>query len=100
MTGREIIRSLVQDKTCPERMGLFEDFWDDTRAAWELEGLPHGVDLHDYFNYDLQFIDGEWVNTEALVDARAIVEEDDRTYVELNGWGARMRYWKNKPGTP
>jgi uroporphyrinogen decarboxylase len=100
MTGRDVMASLVRDKACPERMGLFEDFWDDTRAAWELEGLPSGVDLHDYFNYDLQFIDGECVNTEALVDARGVVEEDDRTYVQLNGWGARMRYWKNKPGTP
>jgi uroporphyrinogen decarboxylase len=100
MTSREIVRALVQAKSCPERMGLFEDFWDDTQAAWELEGLPKGVDLHDFFNYDLQFIDPDGLNTEALVDARHKVAEDDNTYTEVNGWGARMRYWKNKPGTP
>jgi len=100
VTGREVIASLIRDKTCPERMGLFEDFWDDTQAAWELEGLPRDVDLHDYFNYDLQFIDGDGLNTEAFVDGGRRIAEDDETYTELNGWGARMRYWKHKPGTP
>jgi uroporphyrinogen decarboxylase len=100
MTGREIVRSLVRAKSCPERMGLFEDFWDDTQAAWEQEGLPRGVDLHDYFNYDLQFINSDWVSTEPFLNARRTIAEDEVTRTERNGWGAEMRYWKNKPGTP
>ena len=100
MHGREIVNALIRDKTCPERMGLFEDFWPDTQAAWEQEGLPRGVKLYEYFDFDIQYIEEFAINTEALVDGKRIVEEDDRTYVAENGWGARMREWKNRPGTP
>lgn len=100
MNGRNIINALVRDKRCPERMGLGEDFWPDTQAAWEAEGLPRGVRLDEYFDFDFHFIDEFAVNTESRVDGKRVVEEDERTYVEENGWGARMRHWKNRPGTP
>jgi uroporphyrinogen decarboxylase len=100
MRGREVINALIRDKECPARMGLFEDFWPDTQAAWEQEGLPKGVKLHEYFDYDITYIEEFSINTESLVNGKRIVEEDERTYVQENGWGARMREWKNRPGTP
>jgi uroporphyrinogen decarboxylase len=100
MTSREIIRSIVKEKECPERMGLFEHYWPDTQAEWENQGLPKDVNLDDYFNYDIRFVPGSWFETASLVDGKIIIEENEETYIYRNGWGAKMREWKNKPGTP
>jgi uroporphyrinogen decarboxylase len=99
-TSRDIINRLIRDKQCPHRMGLFEHFWDDTQPAWELEGLPKGVDLQEYFDYDIRFIPGAWVRSESIVDQKIVVEETDETIVTINGWGAKLRHWKHKSGTP
>ena len=100
MTSREVVRAIVQDKQCPERMGLQESFWPDLRPVWEKQGLPKDRSYLDYFNLDIHPVGQDWVSTEPFPDATRIVEENDTTYVEENGWGARMRYWKGKSGTP
>lgn len=100
MTSREIIRAIIKDKDCPERMGLYESFWPDLRPAWELQGLPDTGTMADAFDLDIHGINDEWTSTDAFVGGKRVVEEDDTTYVEENGWGARMRYWKGKSGTP
>jgi uroporphyrinogen decarboxylase len=81
-------------------MGLYEHFWDDTQAEWEKQGLPEGVDLIEYFDYDIKPIPGGDIKTEAIVRNSVIVEETDETIVKINGWGAKLRYWKHKSGTP
>ena len=100
MTSREVVTALVRDKECPERMGVHESFWPDLRPTWEREGLPTGASFLDYFDLDIHPVNEEWFSTEPLVGAKHVVAEDDTTYVEENGWGSRMRFWKNKAGTP
>jgi uroporphyrinogen decarboxylase len=100
MTKREIIKSLIKDKVCPERMGLYEHFWEDTPGSWENEGLPKGTDLTEYFDYDIRRIPESWFSTDAIPNFEEVIQEDAETKVILNGWGAKMRYWKGKSGTP
>jgi uroporphyrinogen decarboxylase len=98
--GREIIQAIVGRKECPERMGLFEHYWDDTQAEWEKQGLPPKTDLVAYFDHDIVPVQGSWFNTGSLVGQYKVIEETDETFVYKNEWGATMREWKGKSGTP
>lgn len=100
MTPREVIRVLVKDKDCPERVGHQESFWDDLRQTWEKEGLPHEGRMQELLDLDIIPINEEWTSTDAWVGHKRLVAETETTYVEENGWGAHMRYWKGKSGTP
>jgi len=101
MNSREIINAIVRDKTCPERMGLFEHWWEDTLKAWETEhDFPRDIDPSDHFGFDIRPFDDGFNNTQAIVDQRETIDEDDETIVTKNGWGATLRHWKHKSGTP
>jgi uroporphyrinogen decarboxylase len=100
MTGREVLTAIFKDKRCPERMGAFEWFWQDTQAEWERQGLPARVDLHEYFDLDVREIKGSMFRTTGVPIDDSIVDQDAETVVKRNGWGARHREWRNKPGVP
>jgi uroporphyrinogen decarboxylase len=97
---REIIKAIIKDKVCPERMGLFESFWPDTQEEWEKQGLPRGVDLYNYFDHDIRHIDGSVFFTDAIPGKPVVLEDNEHSVVVRNGWGAVLREWKHKPGTP
>ncbi len=101
MSKRELIKELVKDKKCPERIGLCEHFWPDTQEYWEKhDNLPQGLDLTSYFDYDIRRLPETWFSVDAIPNYEEIIEEDDETKIIVNGWGAKMRYWKGKAGTP
>jgi len=88
------------NKNIAERMGLYEHYWSTTQKKWESQGLPKDVNLGEYFNYDIVSVDGAWFNTQSIVNQNILVEEDDERIVTINGWGAKLRNWKHKDGTP
>ncbi|MBM3293541.1 MAG: hypothetical protein FJY82_03355 [Candidatus Aminicenantes bacterium] len=92
--------AIFRDKSCPERMGVFEWFWQDTPKEWERQGLPPGVDIPEHFDLDVREIKESMFRTTGDPVEDVVVEEDEETVVKLNGWGARHREWKDKPGTP
>ena len=99
--SRDIMTEIIVRKRCPERMGVYEHFWDDTKPEWERrDGLPPGTDLTSYFDYDLRQVGGWCFNHESLIDGGSFVSEDETTKVVINGYGAKMRYWKHRAGTP
>jgi uroporphyrinogen decarboxylase len=100
MTSREVLTAIIRDKECPERMGVHEWFWQDTQRAWEDQGLPRGVDIFDHFDLDVREIQGSFFRTAGIPVDDQIIEEDGETVIKLNGWGARHREWKDKPGAP
>ena len=100
MGGREIIRAIIKEKSCPGRIGVFEEFWQDTQAEWERQGLPPGVDLIDHFDHDFRPIEGSMSNTDPFLDEEERVEAGGETLIRVNGWGARIRVWKDRPGVP
>jgi hypothetical protein len=100
MTSREVLTAIVKDKLCPERMGLHESFWQDTQREWEKQGLPPDVNILDYFNLDVREIQGSLFRTTSIPVDEQVVDEDEDTVVKVNGWGAKFREWKNRPGVP
>jgi uroporphyrinogen decarboxylase len=98
--GREIIEAIVGRKECPERMGLFEHYWDDTLAEWVRQGFPQDSNPVEFFDYDIVPVEGSWFNSAALVGEYKVIDQTDETFVYLNEWGATMREWKGKSGTP
>ena len=100
MTRREILTVICRDKRCPERMGLFEWFWQDTQAAWESEGLPKGVDPVSHFDHDVREIKGSMFRVTGRPVDDVVIEDDGETVIKRNGWGALHREWKAKPGVP
>lgn len=100
MTSREIVTAIVQDKRCPDRVGVFEWFWIDAPREWEKQGLPPGVDIFEHFDLDVREIKGSMFRTTGIPVDDVIVDEEAETVVKRNGWGALHREWKNKPGVP
>lgn len=100
MTSREVLTAIVKDKRCPERMGLHESFWQDTQPEWETQGLPPGVDMLDYFDLDVREIQGSLFRTTSIPIDERIIDQDEQTVIKVNGWGAKFREWKDRPGVP
>jgi uroporphyrinogen decarboxylase len=99
-SSREIVSAIVRDKSCPERMGVFEWFWQDAGAAWISQGLPPGTDLFEHFDLDVREIRGSMFRTTGRPVDDEIVADEAETVIKRNGWGALHREWKNKPGVP
>ena len=101
MTSREIVHTLIKQKTCPERVGVFEEFWQDTQSTWEKQGLPLNTDMIVHFQHDLRPIEGSMSCTDPFLGERELPEEVRQdTVICVNGGGARMRKWKERPGVP
>ena len=100
MTSRERIKAILS-LDIPDRMGLSEDFWPETlRDYWPKEGYPEGTLPADYFGFDLQGVEGSWFHPEPFPGRDETVEETDAWRVSTNGYGATLKKWKHKSGTP
>lgn len=99
MTKREIIKTLLA-KQLPERVGLNESFWPFiVENAWQKQGIAPGTDFVRRFNLDLRST--SWFVAPApRPDLACVVEESDEWIVKRDGWGAAMKTWKHKAGTP
>ncbi len=99
-SSREIVTAILRDKRCPERMGVHEWFWRDTQAEWEKQGLPPGVDILDHFDLDVREVQGSYFRTTGRPVDDVVLKDEGETIVLVDGWGAKRREWKNRPGTP
>jgi len=75
--------------------------WPETRRRWEQEGLPHGVDMYEYFGVEplrIRPIDIEtllWPPIEPK-----LLEETDEFVVEINKRGVKVRNFKDHESMP
>ena len=99
MTKREIIKTLLA-KECPERVGLNESFWPHIiENAWGEQGVEPETDFDKHFNLDLRSI--SWFSVPGpREDLKMVVEESDEWIVNRDTWGASIKTWKHKAGTP
>jgi uroporphyrinogen decarboxylase len=99
MTKREIIKTLLA-KQIPERVGLNEAFWPHIIPnAWQVQGIEPGTDFVTRFDLDLRSI--AWFSAPPpRPDLACVVEESDAWKVTRDGWGATLKHWKEKAGTP
>lgn len=99
MTKREVIKTLLA-KELPDRVGLHEHFWPHiVENAWGEQGVAPKTDFGKRFDLDLNNI--SWFCAPGpRPDLQAVVEETDEWIVKRDGWGASMKTWKHKAGTP
>ncbi|MBN2584606.1 MAG: hypothetical protein JXL80_16200 [Planctomycetes bacterium] len=101
MTSKERIKRLIVDKEPADRIGLYDHYWPETRRDyWVNEGYPEpDVVPTEFFGYDI-------IETWAVNDAGplrgqdGLVEETDEWKVWRDGFGASLKTWKHKSGTP
>lgn len=100
MTSRERIRAILSLEV-PDRMGLHEHMWPETiRDYWVNEGYPEGVPPCDHFGYDIAAVAGTWFDITPVRGQDETVAESDEWRVSKNAWGATLKHWKHKSGTP
>ncbi len=77
-----------------------DGLWGETRAKYVEQGKLR-EDEDDCIHFDMSWRNAGWLNSNAKVPYEEVVlEEDDETRLTLNANGAKLRWWKNKSGTP
>jgi len=100
MTSRERMRAILALEI-PDHMGLFEHYWGETiRDYWSKEGYPEGTSPGEHFGYDLVGVGGTWFDLSPIRGQDITVEETDEWRAAKNSWGATLKHWKSKSGTP
>jgi uroporphyrinogen decarboxylase len=93
LSGRERIKQLLAYKE-PDRIGMWDAFWDDTIINWEEQGLPVGVSPTKHFNMDFvdMYIDASLRLPEKLL------EDNDEFTIREDKHGFVAKQWKGKGG--
>lgn len=99
MKKREIIKSLLAGEI-PERVGIFEQFWPFIcENAWAEQGVPVGTDFVTRFNLDMRHV--SWGPVPGpRPDLVRTIDETDEWKLAQDAWGAQVKLWKHKSGTP
>ena len=99
MTKREIIKTLLS-KQIPERVGLNEHFWPHLiENSWQEQGIAPDTDFIQRFNLDIRSV--SWFNAPGpRPDLVGVVEESEECVIGQDGWGATVKNWKHRAGTP
>jgi uroporphyrinogen decarboxylase len=101
MTSKERMTQLIVNKQPADRVGLYDHYWPETRRDyWVNEGYPEAdLSPSEFFDYDI-------VETWPVPDpgplkgTDGVVEESDEWQIYRNGYGAVLKQWKHKSGTP
>ena len=99
----EVIDNLLRGRPA-ERMGLHDWPWPDTLKKWVGQGYPadaqgRPADFADHFGLDMVGV-GQWINNYPRKEIYELLEETEEWHVHRDGWGAALKYWKHKSGTP
>ncbi|MCL2461504.1 MAG: hypothetical protein FWF44_02475 [Defluviitaleaceae bacterium] len=99
MTSHDRVKSLFAHKK-PDRIGLFEHFWNDTYQKWVSDGkVKDGGDIYELFPYDIGT--AGWPNMAVDIDFPGeVVAEDEDTVTAKDGNGAIFRRHKKHDSTP
>jgi uroporphyrinogen decarboxylase len=102
MTGKERIHNILKRKPV-DRVGVFEEFWQDTLTRWKREGHLPGVedtdDFPEHFGLDME---KPWpFNFVADLDFPGeVVDETEEVILVRNGDGALLRKHKLHDSAP
>ena len=98
MTGQERVTRMLARRD-HDRVPRHDSFWGETIDRWKTEGLcGDSRTVLDLLGNDLHACCWLWPN--AFPGQDELVSEDAETKVVRDGQGKRVRYWKNKSGTP
>ncbi len=102
-TPREVIDNLLRKKNA-DRVGLHDWPWPDTLKGWVKQGYPvdekgEPADFPDHFGLDMLQVQA-YFNNYPRKEIYELVQETDEWHIHRDGWGAQLKLWKNKSGTP
>lgn len=109
-TSQQLINAMLSGGD-PERVGLFEGFWNETLDRWATQGYPTELTIRDgvektvpvdpfqHFHYDIHKTGG-FFDTEPILGFSEVLEETDEWQIVRNGAGAAFKWWKHQSGTP
>ncbi|MCL2816102.1 MAG: hypothetical protein FWD23_16030 [Oscillospiraceae bacterium] len=97
MTGRERISRILRHQPV-DRVGVYEQFWNDTYKKWTAEKKIKAPDeLPERFGFDIMSTGGIDLTAD-IGFGRKVVAQDERTITYLDGNGATFRWQKNREG--
>lgn len=94
MTGRERVIAAIE-RTGPDRVPMFDAFWEDTLTRWHSEGLPVDAAPHEYFSFDI---------TDMGIDSSPrftpeLIGEDNEFYTFRDRFGYVAKKYRGKSRT-
>jgi uroporphyrinogen decarboxylase len=102
-TAFEAIDNLLRRKPA-DHVPMTDGPWGDTLKKWVTQGMPANdkgepVDAAEHFGFDMAGCGG-WFTWDPRLDAGQTLEETDEWRITINGSGGKLKWWKNKSGTP
>jgi len=79
-----------------DRVPRFDQIWPETLERWRAEGM--NGDPATVFDWDIVWVG--WVAPAPFPGRSEVLREDAETRDTINEWGAKVRVWKNRSGTP
>ncbi len=99
MTHKERVLNALNRKPV-DRFAWTDGLWGETHAKYVQQGLMQ-KDEDATTHFDMSVRSGGWLTSTADLDFQnKIIEETEETKLTLDGNGAKLRYWKNRSGTP
>jgi len=95
MTSRERVARCLRHER-PDRVPIFECFWDATILNWRKEGLPPEMSPGDHFGLEIELMEVD--NTFGFPPE--VMEKTDEYVVERDGWGYLKKNWTDRRSTP
>lgn len=99
MTSRERIKKIFNFQI-PDRVGIYDYYWNETLERWRHEGLPEDILYEEYFNHDVWYTMEFWESDfdQSLRIPEKIVEETEDTLTRVNEFGMTERVLKGVSG--
>jgi uroporphyrinogen decarboxylase len=95
VTSRQRVAACLRHER-PDRVPVFECFWDATLAQWRQQGLPADVAPAEHFDLDIRLMEVD--NTFGF--PHEVVARTEECVVERDGWGYLKRNWADRRSTP
>lgn len=98
LTGRERVNRCFGHRD-HDRVPRYESFWSDTIRRWQAEGLNGDMaTVRDLLDADIVQLANPW--PAPIGHESVVVAEDSETRTVTDVWGATLRHWKDRMGTP
>lgn len=98
LSGRDRVNRMIERRD-HDRVPRHDTYWKETIARWQREGM--GGDAY----FALRMLGSDFQGLAGASPAPwpgrdETISEDELTRTYVDGWGATVRYWKNRSGTP
>lgn len=92
MTSQERVKTAIARQQ-PDRVPIFDQPWPETLARWQSEGMPDGVPVGEFFDFDIVQLAADL----SPQFPHEVLEETDDFIIERTSYGT---VWKRLKSTP